>query len=487
MTLRRRAPAAAGTGAVPPPPARRRPATAISAQGLSRQADGWHGVPLEVERTMPDVTLLDTAGNAVDLREATAGTPTLLFFGYTSCPDICPIHLAVSPARCARSGSPPSRSRSCSSRSTPSATPPSGSTSSSPHFDRRFLGLHGDLDVVADALGQLDLPGPVVEGPDPRGEGDLIGHPAQVIGFDADGRAQRVWPFGARRSDWILDLPRIVDEWSAPRERRLVVLVDRPGLDLALHPVHRGVGRRRRVDRRLRARPPPGRPPARACRLRPWCLGVLALFVVSEWPIGQLGAGYLATLGIARYVVYSFVAAPLLLTGIPTWLVDRWLPFGTRREQVVSTSPAGRTRCWCSTRCCSAPTSRSWSTRSSRASWVVHDRRAAPDGRADLVVAGAAPRDRAQRDPGTDPRVLPVRVQRADVRAGRVPDLQPAAAVRAVRTRAAAVARVRRDPGPAGRRDRDERRRRVRAVGHHRDAVHALGQGAGTRRRPRPA
>jgi cytochrome c oxidase assembly factor CtaG len=71
-------------------------------------------------------------------------------------------------------------------------------------------------------------------------------------------------------------------------------------------------------------------------RLRRWCFGVLALFVVSEWPIGQIGVGYLATVGIARYVVYTFVAAPLLLAGLPTWLVDRWLPFGSRRERVVS-------------------------------------------------------------------------------------------------------------------------------------------------------
>lgn len=70
--------------------------------------------------------------------------------------------------------------------------------------------------------------------------------------------------------------------------------------------------------------------------LRRWCLGVLALFLVSEWPIGQLGAGYLATVGVARYVVYTFVAAPLLLAGVPTWLVDRWLPAGSRRERTVS-------------------------------------------------------------------------------------------------------------------------------------------------------
>jgi cytochrome c oxidase assembly factor CtaG len=82
---------------------------------------------------------------------------------------------------------------------------------------------------------------------------------------------------------------------------------------------HRRAGRE--LDRRL---------------LRRWCFGVLAIFVVSEWPLGQLGVGYLATLGIFRYVVYTFVAAPLLLAGLPTWLVDRWLPFGSRREQAVT-------------------------------------------------------------------------------------------------------------------------------------------------------
>jgi cytochrome c oxidase assembly factor CtaG len=71
--------------------------------------------------------------------------------------------------------------------------------------------------------------------------------------------------------------------------------------------------------------------------LRFWLLGVLALVVVSEWPVGQIGAGYLATVGILRWVVYTFVAAPLLLSGIPTWMVDRALPWGTRRQRVLST------------------------------------------------------------------------------------------------------------------------------------------------------
>ncbi len=68
---------------------------------------------------------------------------------------------------------------------------------------------------------------------------------------------------------------------------------------------------------------------------RRWIAGVAALFVVSEWPIGQLGAGYLATVGIARYVVFTFVAAPLLISGMPTWLVDRWFPLTSHRGRLL--------------------------------------------------------------------------------------------------------------------------------------------------------
>ena len=66
-----------------------------------------------------------------------------------------------------------------------------------------------------------------------------------------------------------------------------------------------------------------------------WTLGVFALFVVSEWPIGQLGVGYLSTVGITRYIVYTFVAAPLLVSAVPTWLVHRWFPEDRRRQRAL--------------------------------------------------------------------------------------------------------------------------------------------------------
>lgn len=46
-------------------------------------------------RPMPARTLVDQNGDPFDLRIDTQDQLTLLFFGYTSCPDICPITMAT--------------------------------------------------------------------------------------------------------------------------------------------------------------------------------------------------------------------------------------------------------------------------------------------------------------------------------------------------------------------------------------------------------
>lgn len=53
--------------------------------------------------------------------------------------------------------------------------------------------------------------------------------------------------------------------------------------------------------------------------------GVAALFVVSEWPLGPLGAGYLLSVGMLRYVVFTLFAARWLLLGTPAWMQQRLL------------------------------------------------------------------------------------------------------------------------------------------------------------------
>lgn len=61
----------------------------------ARTPDGtYQGLPLDPAQPRPTFALTDTAGRPYDFAAATRGAPTLLFFGYTHCPDVCPTTMA---------------------------------------------------------------------------------------------------------------------------------------------------------------------------------------------------------------------------------------------------------------------------------------------------------------------------------------------------------------------------------------------------------
>jgi protein SCO1 len=57
-------------------------------------AGTYQGIELDPAQPRPTFTLTDTTGKAYDFAARTRGRPTLLFFGYTHCPDVCPTTMA---------------------------------------------------------------------------------------------------------------------------------------------------------------------------------------------------------------------------------------------------------------------------------------------------------------------------------------------------------------------------------------------------------
>jgi protein SCO1/2 len=61
--------------------------TAVSQQPL-------HGASANVVQPRPEFSLVDTSGRPYDFQKMTHGQVTLLYFGYTHCPDECPTAMA---------------------------------------------------------------------------------------------------------------------------------------------------------------------------------------------------------------------------------------------------------------------------------------------------------------------------------------------------------------------------------------------------------
>jgi len=64
--------------------------------GLINQhtSGGFAGEALSPPQPRPSFTLTDTHGQPFAFGSTTAGHPTLLYFGYTHCPDVCPATMA---------------------------------------------------------------------------------------------------------------------------------------------------------------------------------------------------------------------------------------------------------------------------------------------------------------------------------------------------------------------------------------------------------
>lgn len=183
---------------------------------------GFRGITLEVPTPKVDFTLTDTEGRPFHFLAETEGYITLLFFGYTYCPDICPVHLAnLAAVLKEMPWDVRSRIRLVFVSTDPDRDTPERIREWLDAFDRSFIGLRGEIDEVNRIQASFGLPPAQVQGGDSTNY--IIGHASQILAFGTDNLARLAYPFGTRQADWSHDLPRLVRQGPVLRIDNAVV------------------------------------------------------------------------------------------------------------------------------------------------------------------------------------------------------------------------------------------------------------------------
>jgi protein SCO1/2 len=163
----------------------------------------------------PQFTLTDTSGAPFDFRLETQRFVTLLFFGYTHCPDECPLHMAAiamglrqlpdeirSQVKVVFVTADPSRDNSTVLRAWLD------------QFDKRFIGLTGNAANIEAAQRAARVP--AASKTVLADKAYELAHASFVLAYTKDNMAHVIYPGGITPMDWAHDLPLLVkEEWSS--------------------------------------------------------------------------------------------------------------------------------------------------------------------------------------------------------------------------------------------------------------------------------
>jgi protein SCO1 len=166
----------------------------------------------------PKFILTDTSGEPFDFAAKTQGFTTLLYFGYTHCPDMCPLEMSTI-AQALKKIPPASADqlKIVFVTTDPDRDSPQVLRAWLDHFDKRFIGLtgsHAAIDAAQIAANLAPAKKSAV-----RADGAYeVGHAAFVLAYTKDNLAHVIYPGGVKEEDWVHDLPLLAKEtWAAHR------------------------------------------------------------------------------------------------------------------------------------------------------------------------------------------------------------------------------------------------------------------------------
>ena len=169
--------------------------------------DGYNGVVLTEPYAVPENKLVDTDGAKYSLATDPDAAMTLVFFGYTHCPDICQIVMSTIASALNRLDESEREQVSVAFVTTdPARDTGRVLRDYLDQFDPAYVGLTSDLPTI-EAVGE-ELGVYVAQGdPMPSG-GYEVDHGTPIVGIAPDGSAPLVWQEGTSSADLAEDLKK---------------------------------------------------------------------------------------------------------------------------------------------------------------------------------------------------------------------------------------------------------------------------------------
>ncbi|MER5727591.1 SCO family protein [Streptomyces sp. NPDC002138] len=168
------------------------------------------GTVLDRPFDKPDLVLTDTNGKPWSLREQTKGRPTLIYFGYTNCPDVCPLTMSnIAVAKKALPQADQDNLRVVFVTTDPDRDTPESLGKWLKAQDPAFIGLTGDFATIQAGARSLGIG---IEAATKEADGSVVSmHGAQVIAFSPKtDEGYVLYGESATAEDYTKDLPKII-------------------------------------------------------------------------------------------------------------------------------------------------------------------------------------------------------------------------------------------------------------------------------------
>jgi protein SCO1/2 len=173
-------------------------------------ADTFSGAVLHTPYHVPATELTDTDGRSYSLADSTTKRLTLLFFGYTHCPDECPTTMAtLASAMLQLDDADRDNVQVVFVTTDPSRDTRPVLRHWLDHFSSSFVGVTGSLGTIAKVA--TDVGVPIEKGRRLPSGGYDVTHGTQVLGIDGKNTVPVVWTLGTTAPEFAHDIHHLLD------------------------------------------------------------------------------------------------------------------------------------------------------------------------------------------------------------------------------------------------------------------------------------